>query len=97
MNISAEHLTDKANHTECECGNKTIYDYSWSDPNSGCQSCPVCMVDWQASQIKALKELIYEISKLNESETSKSINEKYASLMGISIDDFDDDVDYSTP
>lgn len=97
MNISTEHLTDDSNHRECECGNKTINEYSWEDPESGCVSCPQCMVDWQSSQIKALKKLIYEKSVFNDADTARFINEKYANLMGVSIEDFDDEMDYSKP
>lgn len=53
------------------------------------------MVEWQGSQIKALKELIYELSSKSKDETAKAINQKYAELMMCEVDDFIDDVDYS--
>ena len=59
--ITSKHLKDKDNHTTCECGNKTIYEYVWTDHNGESNSCPICMVSWQSSQIKALKELVYEL------------------------------------
>jgi len=58
--ITSEHLSNKDNHTGCECGNQTIYDYVWSANDDGSQSCPLCMVSWQSEQIKAMKELIYK-------------------------------------
>lgn len=93
--ITSKHLKDKDNHTSCECGNKTIHEYMWTDVNGDSQSCPLCMVEWQGSQIKALKELIYELSSKSKDETAKAINQKYAELMMCEVDDFIDDVDYS--
>ena len=93
--ITSKHLKDKDNHTTCECGNKTIYEYMWSDHNGESNSCPICMVSWQSSQIKALKELVYELSSKSKDETSKAINQKYAELQGCDVDDFIDDIDYS--
>ena len=92
--ITSEHLSDDANHTQCECGNQTIYEYVWSDDN-GCNSCPHCMVDWQSQQINKMKELIYELSPKSKEETAKLINKKYAKIMGIEIGDFSDDMDFS--
>ncbi len=93
--ITSKHLKDKDNHTTCECGNKTIYEYMWLDHSGESNSCPLCMVEWQTSQINALKELIYELSSKSKEETSKAINQKYADLQGCSIDDFIRDIDYS--
>ena len=93
--ITSKHLKDKDNHTSCECGNKTIYEYMWSDVNGESQSCPTCMVEWQSSQIKAMKELLYELSSKNKEETASAINKKYAELMMCEVEDFIDDVDYS--
>ena len=93
--ITSKHLKDKDNHTTCECGNKTIYEYMWSDHNGESNSCPLCMVSWQSSQIKALKELVYELSSKSKEETSKAINKKYAEIQGCEVEDFIDDIDYS--
>lgn len=93
--ITSKHLKDKDNHTTCECGNKTIYEYVWTDHNGESNSCPICMVSWQFSQIKALKELLYELSAKSKEETSKAINQKYAELQGCDVDDFIEDIDYS--
>src|SRR5688572_914606 len=92
--ITSEHLSDSENHINCECGNKTIHEYSWSDEN-GATSCPTCMVEWQSSQIKAMKELLYDLSSKSKEETALAINKKYARLMGIEISDFDDEMDFS--
>lgn len=94
--IKSKHLKDKDNHTSCECGNKTIYEYVWADYRGESQSCPLCMVEWQSSQIKALKELVYELSSKSKEETSKAINKKYAELMMCEVDDFIDDIDHSS-
>jgi len=75
--------------------NKTIYEYMWSDHNGESNSCPLCMVSWQSSQIKALKELVYELSSKSKEETSKAINKKYAEIQGCEVEDFIDDIDYS--
>lgn len=80
---------------ECECGNTTIQEYNWTDPSGECNNCPTCMVDWQTSQIRILKELIYELSRESKERTSVLINEKYAKMIGISVEDFEEDVDYS--
>lgn len=93
--ITSKHLKDKDNHTGCECGNKTIYEYMWTDANRESQSCPLCMVEWQSSQIKAMKELLYELSSKSKDETAKAISQKYAELMMCEVDDFIDDIDYS--
>jgi hypothetical protein len=53
------------------------------------------MVEWQSSQIKALKEMIYELSSKSKEETANAINQKYAELMCCEVEDFIDDVDYS--
>lgn len=94
-NITSKDLRSKDNHVNCECGNTTIYEYSWSDHNGEYQNCPTCMVEWQSSQVKILKELLYKLSKESKETTSQLINEKYAKLMGIDVEDFEDDIDYS--
>lgn len=53
------------------------------------------MVEWQSSQIKAMKELLYELSSKSKKETANAINQKYAELMMCEVDDFIDEVDYS--
>lgn len=78
--ITSKHLKDNDNHITCDCGNKTIYEYMWSDLNGESTSCPLCMVNWQLSQIKALKELLYELSSKSKEETSNAINQKYAEI-----------------
>lgn len=93
--ITSKQLSDKDNHTSCECGNKTIYEYSWSS-DDGETICPKCMVAWQEDQIKALKELLYELSPLNKNKTAKAINQKYADFMGVDLEYFEDmNIDYS--
>ena len=94
-NITSKYLKDKDNHTTCECGNKTIYEYSWDNHNGDSTSCPLCMVSWQADQIKGLKELVHEISPLSTTRTSALMNEKYAKVAGVSVEDLDEDFDYS--
>jgi len=76
-NITTNDLKDEGNHTSCECGNITIYEYSWGN-DDGNTSCPSCMVEWQRNQIKALKELLYELSSKTKEETAEAINKKYA-------------------
>jgi len=96
LEITSKHLRDKDNHTSCECGNKTIYEYMWTDSNGDSQSCPICMVEWQGSQIKALKKLLYELSSKSQEETAKAINGTYAKLMGCDMEYLtDNDIDYS--
>lgn len=93
--VTSKKLRDKDNHTICECGNKTIYEYAW-DNQDGETSCPKCMVDWQWEQIDALRKLIYEISSKSKEETSKAINTKYAEIMGVDMEYFEDHgIDYS--
>lgn len=94
-NVTSKDLRDKDNHVECECGNKTIHEYNWPDQSGECNNCPVCMVDWQTSQIKILKELIYELSPESKEKTAALINEKYAKMIGIAVEDFEDEIDYS--
>lgn len=92
--ITSEHLADDANHTQCECGNQTIGKYSWS--NDSGQSCPLCMVSWQLGQIKAMKELVYNLSPKNKEETAKEINKKYAKLLGCDLEWFESQgIDFS--
>lgn len=93
--ITRKHLSDKNNHVGCECGNLTIYEYSWSDWNGEYNNCPSCMVEWQSQQIKAMKTLVYELSTKSKEETSKLINSKYAEIMGVHVCDFEDDIDFS--
>lgn len=83
--ITSEHLSDDANHTTCECGNETIYEYVWSD-DDGNQSCPLCMTDWQSSQIKAMKKLVYELSSFDKETTALQIKKKYAEIMGCDVE-----------
>ena len=87
--ITSEHLLNEDNHTSCECGNTTVYDYSWNN-DDGDTSCPLCMVDWQSEQIKALKELLFELSSKSKKETAKSINQKYADFMLVDLEYFKD-------
>lgn len=97
LEVTSADLINEDNHTSCECGNKTIYQYVfWSDDHD-CQSCPLCMVSWQQAQIKAMKELIYALSPKTKEETALEINKKYAEIMVIDIEDFDEDMDYSKP
>jgi hypothetical protein len=86
---------EKDNHTTCECGNKTIYDYSWSN-DDGETSCPLCMVAWQGEQITGLKKLLYELSSKSKDETAAHINQLYAEIMGVDMEYFTDmELDYS--
>jgi len=84
--ITVETLTDLDNHTTCECGNKTIYEYVWTDPNGDSESCPLCMVAWMGMQIDAMKELIYQQSMLSPENTAIVINQKYAEIMGTDME-----------
>lgn len=93
--ITSKYLSDKNNHTTCECGNKTIYDYSWSSDN-GSVSCPSCMVAWQSQQIRAMKELVYKISSKSKEETATDINKMYAKIMDVDMEYLIDmDYDFS--
>ena len=92
--IKAEHLINEDNHVNCECGNVTIDNYSWSS-SDGSTSCPICMVNWQSEQIKAMKQLIYSLSPLRKEEVDRHINKKYAEMMGVRLSDFDDEMDFS--
>lgn len=95
--ITSKNLTNKANHTTCECGNITIHEYSWCDDND-CKSCPLCMVEWQSEQIKAMKELVYELSSKSKDETAVEINKKYAEFMIVDLEYLNDnDIDFSKP
>lgn len=92
--ITSEHLCDSENHTTCECGNKTIHEYSWSS-NDGLESCPTCMVEWQSQQIQELKKLLYKLSSKNHELTALEIKQMYASMYGIDVSDLDPDTNYS--
>lgn len=87
--ITSNYLSDKNNHTTCECGNKTIYDYSWISDN-GSVSCPSCMAAWQGQQIRAMKELVYEVSSKSNEETAEMINKRYAKIMDVDMEYFTD-------
>lgn len=88
--VKSAQLKDKDNHTSCECGNKTIYEYVWTDVNGESQSCPLCMVNWQSLQIKAMKELLYQLSHKSKEETAQAINQKYAEIMLCELEDIID-------
>lgn len=94
--ITSEHLTDKDNHVECQCGNITTFEYGWTNIE-GEWSCPLCMVDWLGSQVKAMKQLLYALSPKSKEETALEINKKYAEIMTIDVEDFDEDMDFSKP
>ena len=93
--ITSAHLQDQGNHTQCECGNATIHEYAWTDVSGDTQSCPLCMVEWQGDQIRALKQLVFELLSKSKAETANAINAKYAELMGCDVEDFIEDIDYS--
>lgn len=93
--ITSEHLADKGNQTTCECGNITIHEYSWDSTEGDSTSCPSCMVEWMSEQIKEMKSLVYDLSIETDEKTALEINKRYAKIMGISIDDFNEDMDFS--
>lgn len=93
--ITSKILRDKENQTGCECGNKTIHEYSWSN-DDGQTICPLCMVAWQCEQIRGLKKLVFELSSKSKEETATAINELYAKILGVDMEYFEDQgFDYS--
>lgn len=93
--ITSKILRKKENQTECECGNKTIYQYSWSN-GDGQTICPLCMDAWRGDQIIGLKKLVYELSSKSKEETAAKINEMYAHIMGVDMEHLNDmEFDYS--
>lgn len=93
--VTKEKILDEDNLTQCECGNYTPYEYSWSDENG--TTCPTCMVEWLKSQINIYKGLMRDIAdpELTEGDIQVMIKRKFSEIMMTDVESLDDDDDLS--